>query len=598
MTGGVSTRRLLGHVLVWAIAGLALSILPLSVASGFGTVRPGSQDAEHERITRAALTQLAPKTLDEMAGTNLSFGAVGAPDIWLALSSEAHCDGADYLAPAPGKPAYPQTEADAGAKLEACRTGIRRHIEAAVTAAAPLADPGMLNTSLSCAFTGSPGRAKCAVLEELGIALHASQDFYSHSNWVDTPAGGAISVSNPPGLGNSGKAPWLDLRRNDALPPGLITGCFVGKPESMFCSPNGQDRVRHASLNKDTGPITAGVGGAGTTPRGGVNGNFGKAVAAAIDDTKDKWAYFEERVVAAYGAKEGARILCVLKSDSYSQCPTTEEPQAASADPFSIRRSGNDGSRMIADATDASQQPARLAQSQAEMNNLANQAKNMEDNALLNTLTGGLAAYNTAVAEVERRQALEQQQLAAEIDRQQAAARQQYALQQQSNSARPPGMPPTVVDTSGEQPTARAQPSSGANDYAARQKAMVDASNAEAKANAEALESRNLQELSRTASKCIGYRPGTGGTFGGAALLTNKCGYAISVTWCYQSVDKGSWGEDAFECSQNKTGLTDIGAGSQAGISSGGPGGSLVWAACARPLAARGWHGGSGYTCQ
>jgi hypothetical protein len=166
-------------------------------------------------------------------------------------------------------------------------------------------------------FDGVPGRAKCNVLGELGLAFHAAQDFYSHSNWVDRPAEAPAGLDNPPGLGAEGPAPWLDPRTEAPFPEGLMTGCFQSLPESMFCSA----RVRHAELSKDTGPIgPEGATGPGTTERGAVNGNFERAVAAAIADTRDKWAYFEERIRAVYGEEAGARIICVVSSDSYRGC--------------------------------------------------------------------------------------------------------------------------------------------------------------------------------------------------------------------------------------------------------------------------------------
>jgi hypothetical protein len=74
-------------------------------------------------------------------------------------------------------------------------------------------------------------------------------------------------------------------------------------------------------LNKDKGPIGPnGAAGPGTTPRGEINGNFERAVAAAIEDTRDKWAYFQERVLAAYGEDAGARIICVVRSDTPAAC--------------------------------------------------------------------------------------------------------------------------------------------------------------------------------------------------------------------------------------------------------------------------------------
>jgi hypothetical protein len=294
-------------------------------AVGFGTVNALGQNAEHEKITRRALSDFGKKTLDEIAGNTGSFGAVGAPDNptrGLMSEAAAHCDGGDYLAspPAPASPAYPQSKADAAAKITACRAYIMAALNKAVEAAAPLADPGVINTSLGCSFTGSPGRAKCNVLEQLGLAFHASQDFYSHSNWTDRAAPVSLSAANPPGLGNSGRAPWLDPRRETPFPNGLITGCYDGFPESAYCEYAQYKRIKHDALNKDTGQIPPSGKPTGTTARGAVNDNFERAVDAAVDDTRDKWRYFEERVVAVYGAEKGKRIACVVKNDDRSKC--------------------------------------------------------------------------------------------------------------------------------------------------------------------------------------------------------------------------------------------------------------------------------------
>jgi hypothetical protein len=303
-------------------AALTLSASP---TFAFGTVQILGQDAEHERITRAALKFLGPKTLDEVAGKGGTFGAVGAPDHparGLMSVAEAHCDGADYRTSAMPEtaPAYPQTKAQANAKLTACKTFIVKALEDAVAAAAPLSDPGRFNTSLTCVFDGTPGRAKCTTLEFIGMALHASQDFYSHSNWTDRAAPGAIGADNPPGLGYAGRAPWLDPRTVMDVPDGLITGCYDGFPESRYCEYAGMRRVKHETLNKDKGRIRGDFSGVGATKRGAVNDNFARAVAAAIDDTRDKWAYFEERVMAVYGPKKGTRIICVVRGDSYKRC--------------------------------------------------------------------------------------------------------------------------------------------------------------------------------------------------------------------------------------------------------------------------------------
>ncbi len=309
----------------YSAAAAAVSFCLTAHAFAFGSVNILGQQAEHERITRAALLvfHLGPETMDEIAGKRGSFGAVGAPDRpdrGLLSTKSAHCDGGDHL----DVPGYPQSAAEAFKRLSACRAGIFAHINAAVKAAGAIADRrGNVNTSeiptfISCTYNGKPGRAKCNVLENLGLAFHAAQDFYAHTNWVDEPADGPIGLTNPPGLGNSGPAPWLAPGNRGAPPAGLMSGCFDGIPERLHC--NGH--VRHADLNKDTGPINprTGQAGTGTTKRGAVKGNFARAVAAAIADTRSKWAYFEARVVRTYGSVRGKAIVCAIRHDSDSAC--------------------------------------------------------------------------------------------------------------------------------------------------------------------------------------------------------------------------------------------------------------------------------------
>lgn len=300
----------------WAALCAVAVLASAPSASGFGTVNLGGQHAEHERITRAALPDWGRRTLNELAGRTGTFGAVGAPDNptrGLLMHSPAHCDNGDFL----DTPGYEQTRQRAQERLAECRAWIREALDQAVAAAEPLGSPQAINTSLGCVFNGQMGRAKCNVLEYLGLALHASQDFYAHSNWSDATSSAQTSVENPPGLGHGERAAWLDLRHDSEFPEGLISACFAFVPESLFCT----GRVRHAVLNKDTGPIGAdGATGPGTTPRGAVDGNFERAVGAAIDDTRDKWAYFQEQVVVRYGEERGRRIICVVQNDERDRC--------------------------------------------------------------------------------------------------------------------------------------------------------------------------------------------------------------------------------------------------------------------------------------
>lgn len=304
------------RALVVAVALVSL----VSSAHGFGTLNSLGQNAEHEHITRAALSEFGPRTLDELAGDRGAYGAVGAPDNplrGLLVSSEAHCDNGDYVQADPTAEPYPQTRAEAEAALTRCREWIFQRLDDAVQAAAPLSRPGRINTSLNCVFNGARGRAKCMVLENLGLAFHAAQDFYAHSNWVDRAADAPISLENPFGLGHAERAPWLDPRGGSPFPDGLISGCFQAVPEHLFCG----SRVRHSVLNKDLGPIdNQGAAGPGGTSRGAIQDNFQRAVGASIDDTRDKWAYFQERVLTTYGEEDGARIICVVRNDDYRGC--------------------------------------------------------------------------------------------------------------------------------------------------------------------------------------------------------------------------------------------------------------------------------------
>ena len=97
-------------VAVKGAALLAAIFVCAGAAHGFGSINGFGQNAEHEQITRIALGCRAgndagvkdgfcfqPRSLDEMAGTRGTFGAVSAPDNPLTREfdkSEAHCDNA------------------------------------------------------------------------------------------------------------------------------------------------------------------------------------------------------------------------------------------------------------------------------------------------------------------------------------------------------------------------------------------------------------------------------------------------------------------------------------------------------------------------
>jgi len=310
---------------LFVLAGALL--LSAGSAFAFGTVNGVGQNSEHERITRHALacTPLSAtddcfqdETLVQLAGKDRNFGAIGIPDRGeLVPENKAHCDSGDYL----DIPGYPQGRGEAQAALEACRAWMLAKLDEAVSDARGLVDAnGHLRKSqlaVPCLFVGQiKGRAKCNVIEDFGVLLHTAQDFYSHSNWVDQPDPALpVGPDNPPGLRNAARAPWLDLRRTTSFPDGLITGCFDKPPEKTHCNyDGGLHRVKHMVVNKDEGPIDP-ILGTGTTIRGRIADNFARAVNAAIDDTRDKWATLKERLISTYGAHDGALMACAITRD-------------------------------------------------------------------------------------------------------------------------------------------------------------------------------------------------------------------------------------------------------------------------------------------
>uniref|UniRef100_UPI001C68DFAB hypothetical protein n=1 Tax=Pseudonocardia pini TaxID=2758030 RepID=UPI001C68DFAB len=321
-------------VVAWLVA------MPGS-AAGFGTIQGGGQNREHERITRAALACVdvigpdtacvAPRTLDNLAGHDRGFGAVGAPDSDELSDPAAHCDDADFLVGA-----YPRTRDQATVGLTACVDKLRGRFAAAVDAAARLVDehgdlvPAEVDLGTECGGADrTERRAKCDVLEMLGRVLHGTQDFYAHSNWADqADPGRPTGPDNPPGLDLPAPSPVLDLRSGTppVVPADLTTGCFVVRDEVPGVGPCA-GRVTHAALNKDRGlvdPVTGEVS-APTTPRGMVGDNFEKAVDAAGTETVRQWRDLRAALTARYGADRGELMSCALaRDDPVADCQGTD----------------------------------------------------------------------------------------------------------------------------------------------------------------------------------------------------------------------------------------------------------------------------------
>jgi hypothetical protein len=223
----ITGSQIVAAVFVPTVVAAAL-LLHSAPSAGFGTVTIAGQNAEHERITRAALACTSatpavpcfePESITNLAGGPGTYGGVGSPDSDEITDPDAHCDDGDHLA---SDPNYRRTQVQATQQLEDCWMHLKGRFQQAVAAADRLLDDsGRIRASEvdingTCTYYGQvSGQAKCDVLEGLGRALHGTQDFYSHSNWADTrDMGTAVGIKNPPGLNQPGTAPFLDLRVN------------------------------------------------------------------------------------------------------------------------------------------------------------------------------------------------------------------------------------------------------------------------------------------------------------------------------------------------------------------------------------------------
>ena len=321
-----------------------LAALP-TPALGFGTSTGTlGQQAEHERITRAALhcdgdavsaECFSPESLDFLAGTHGTFGAVGNPDNvvdWtsgLGEPSEAHCDDADFL----DVPGYPQSREQATAVLVQCIGHIHGRLQQGLDAAAKILDAdGYIDPDeskiplLGCSTSNGiqSSTAKCTAILGFGRALHGVQDFYSHSNWADhSNPNVAIGLTNPPGLGYAFLADFLDSRfiGPPYIPRHLTTGCFAGVTHDETV---GEDvctgRVTHHALNKDGGVVNpddfedTGASNPDKGPRD-TDENFHLAVVAAEKETRRQWRTFRDALIDTHGDVKGSRIICALTRD-------------------------------------------------------------------------------------------------------------------------------------------------------------------------------------------------------------------------------------------------------------------------------------------
>jgi hypothetical protein len=375
-----------GRLAVGLSVGAAILAIPGSAAA-FGTVDFNGQHAEHEKITRVLSCDavdhparcFAPRSLDELAGKKGTLGAVGSPDRIpdVLLDGAAHCDGGDYL---PGFPYRPSDAERAARNLDACADEFERHLNEALSAAGDLTDhdgrliPSEANLSKGdsedgCSFPMLPARpaeqsAKCRVYNGLGRALHAAEDYWSHSNWADEANPGqptilppgtsqtvgagwrketikppnavdpVYSLTNPVGLGRSRLVPFLRYPvPKNAMPTAAsirdgqvaITGCDDSLEEVSKVLPPGEckGRVGHSSLNKDKGLINWRTGQTSDpeTPRGKIGDNFQRAVTGARAQAKAVWDDFADQIVARYGERRGSTMIRALTTDTpWTEC--------------------------------------------------------------------------------------------------------------------------------------------------------------------------------------------------------------------------------------------------------------------------------------
>ncbi|CAM5625646.1 hypothetical protein STANM337S_05979 [Streptomyces tanashiensis] len=181
--------------------------------------------------------------------------------------------------------------------------------------------------SSHCTWDEKPQRAKCEVLEQLGRGWHQIEDFYSHSNWTDRAAPGPIGLENPPGLGRTEVAPFLDMGRysgmkdadwtRDArtlIPVGLTTGCYTDVDSTGVKPADCDGRVSHnRALNKDTA----------ASARSKPDDNFRHATAGATAEITRQWNDFKADLLKTYPDHgRGAQMICALvHDDPAGACP-------------------------------------------------------------------------------------------------------------------------------------------------------------------------------------------------------------------------------------------------------------------------------------
>ncbi|KQX16897.1 hypothetical protein ASC82_01200 [Streptomyces sp. Root431] len=309
--------------------GLA-AVFAVALAAAPGPPAQAFTGGNHESITRAALPW-EPATLSAMADDR--DGAINANDHGgYFLVGPLHCDNADYLAPRYAQD-YPRSRDEATTELLACvRTSVARFRNAVLAADGLVDAQGKVRAeqsdlSSACVWNEKPDRAKCDVLEQLGRGWHQLQDFHTHANWSDRAAPGPVGLDNPPGLGRTGAAPFLDIRRYSTMedadwtrearalvPVDLATGCYSDIDSTGVKDADCAGRVTHnRDLNKDTA----------ASRRSRTGDNFDRAVSGATAETTRQWNDFAAELRRTYpDDRRGEQMICALvHDDPVSSCP-------------------------------------------------------------------------------------------------------------------------------------------------------------------------------------------------------------------------------------------------------------------------------------
>lgn len=246
------------------------------------------EDPNHEDITRAGLDFLRPEIANAIAVAN------AATDAEFALVNANHFDDCNFSG---GSLVVSASEAEA----------VRR-----------------LNPAL-------PPGADAAAIPAFARALHAVQDFYAHSNWIEL--GGTVLVddsltafptltgySTVPATGFvvvQGRRPKTPVTRNDHAPyptsaivtvgvgkqkrPGLISGTVDYEPGND-CPPSAS--MTHSELNKDK------------ISNPGRASQFLAAKSLATTQTTHEWCRLSELVRIAWGDAGTARLSTWVASNA------------------------------------------------------------------------------------------------------------------------------------------------------------------------------------------------------------------------------------------------------------------------------------------